>query len=376
MNYKYSGNRWPCEQQLLLLQASLLEGPPALEAWHKWKQRIDFDKIDPASFKLLPLLSRNPSLQSLQDPIFEKCKGVYRRVWVENQILWKKMISVLSALLQQGVGKVVLLKGMAMILQYYQDFGTRVIGDIDILVDRSEARKVDAFLKSTGWKPSVSCIDLSRPNYLTRWYSLGYIHTSEMNLDMHWSFIQENSRSLDEAIFRDCGEFPLENISLHIPCPGDLLLQACIHGVKYSPVPLIRWVADAMTILKKEEGKIDWDRLVDLASKAHVCMPLSLALNYLIEKFQAAIPKDVIGKLQSTASMRLEYIEYRANAHFFTRHIAAWARYCLQQGHMTIQSQLVNILNYLQFRAKLTSKWHIPFFGVYWILKAPFVRRK
>jgi hypothetical protein len=197
-----------------------------------------------------------------------------------------------------------------------------------------------------------------------------------MNLDMHWSFILENSLALDEAVFRDCTELTLENISVCIPSPADLLLQACIHGVKYSQVPLIRWVADAMTIVKEEEQKIDWDRLVDLASKAHVCMPLSLALNYLIEKFEAPIPQQIIQQLQSTPSMRLEYIEYRCHAHSFTRHIAAWARYCLQEGHMTIQTQLVNIVNYLQFRAKLRSKWHIPFFGVYWLLKAPFVKRK
>ena len=67
------GNCWPNQEQTKLLQACLFSGSCAKKAWEDWAKQINFDKIDHASYKLLPLISRNVDLP--EDPLFEKQAG-------------------------------------------------------------------------------------------------------------------------------------------------------------------------------------------------------------------------------------------------------------------------------------------------------------
>ena len=49
---------WPTTDQELLLRACLRTGTDAVDAWRRWRSRIDLDDVDDASFRLLPLLYR------------------------------------------------------------------------------------------------------------------------------------------------------------------------------------------------------------------------------------------------------------------------------------------------------------------------------
>ena|GEM_PF-4348628 len=323
---------------------------------------MDFDQIDPASFKLLPLVSRNPALANLQDPIFEKCKGIYRQVWVTNQLNWNKLLPTLHQF--PGVNKIVLLKGMAMILHSYKDFGVRVLGDVDILIERSHIPAVVAFLQADGWRPKMPpSFDVNNQSHLNRWHALNFIHANGLSLDLHWSFIQENALPLDQAVLADA--HPLFS-NLYLPNPTDLLLQICIHGMKRSQISLIRWIADAATLIKHSE--IDWERLVELAKQAHVCMPLSLAMNYLAEQFDAPIPLISLEQLKTASATHLERIEYWCHAREY-HNLAAWCRFCLNKGYLTPWQQIMHTPNYLQSTARLKSGWQVPLFVLYWPLK-------
>jgi hypothetical protein len=365
MNFNLS-NVWPNDLQLELLRAGLFSGHFSLDAWQKWKEGIDFDKIDYASYKLLPLVARNESLRFLQDPVFDKCKGVYRRNWVENQLSWNKLLPVLEALHNFGVDKIILLKGMAMTLHVYKDFGTRVMGDVDILIRKDQVRIAIPFLLSSGWKPTVAHFDVDDEEQLKRAHAINLIHRNGLKLDVHWSFIEEHSLALDEAVLK--GAIPLQSSYLYVPNPADLLLQTCVHGLKYSQVPLIRWIADAVSLLKHSQRRMDWNRFILLANQAHLCRPLYFGLNYLAEKFQAPIPQNVIDKFKSHPSTRLEELEYAFNMRKIP-HLAAWFRFCLNQGYFSKKAQIMHIHQYLQLAARLKSPWQIPLYAIYWIFK-------
>ncbi|MBP9841155.1 MAG: nucleotidyltransferase family protein [Simkaniaceae bacterium] len=359
----------PTPEQLLLLQASLFLDDRALCAWKTWVQQVDFDQIDPASYKLLPLVARNPILANLQDPIFEKCKGIYRQVWVTNQLNWKKMLPILQHL--PRVNKMILLKGMAMILHYYKDFGVRVLGDIDIFIERSEIQPVVAFLHASGWQSKMPCrFDINKEEHLNRWHALNFTHANGLHLDLHWSFIEENALPLDQAVLAD-SELLFSN--LYLPNATDLLFQICIHGMKPSPIPLIRWMADAVTLLRHAE--IDWPRLVNLAKQVHVCRSLSLALQFLLEQFDAPIPPSPLHELKQATVPYLEYLvcwSYKRNHH----QLAAWCRFCLRNDYLTLSQQIIHIPRYLQSTARLKSRWQVPFFVLYWPLKQLLKRLK
>jgi hypothetical protein len=354
----------PNRDQILLLKAAILSEVPAQEAWKLWIKRVDFEKADHASHSLLPLVFRNPAFANFQDPFFSRCQGIYRQTWVANQLLWKKILPILTQLLEAGVDKIILLKGMAMIHYYYRDFGMRVIGDIDILIPKKQLPLIDPILRDSKWRQNVSRFDLKNREHLNRWHSLNLIHPEGMNLDLHWSFIQENSSLLDESVIQNC--IPIDRF--YIPSPTHLLLQTSIHGVKYSPIPLIRWITDAMKILNHSGPQIDWEQLVELAKGARVSLPLSSALQFLKQTFEAPIPEAVIQNLKQIPSSRLEYLEYHCHTHGY-RDTAYWFRYCLNHRYMSLKNQILHLHKYLQISARLPSAWLIPLFGVYWVFK-------
>jgi hypothetical protein len=205
-------------------------------------------------------------------------------------------------------------------------------------------------------------LDIENQEHLKKWHALNFTHPSGLRLDLHWSFIQENSPSLDERVLKD--SIPLEMSWLCVPNSTDLLLQTCVHGVKYSPVPLIRWMADAMVLLKD----VDWERLICLAQLAHVCRPLFFGLEYLSSQFGAPIPQEIVQKLKSHPSTRLESLEYKFHSRRFPE-LASWCRYCLNQGYLTKRAQILHLHQYLQLTARLKSPWLIFPFSIYWIFK-------
>lgn len=359
----------PNRDQILLLKAAIFSDFRAREAWNLWTQKVDFDKADHASHSLLPLVFRNPAFANSQHPLFPKCQGIYRQTWVANQLLWKKILPILTQLLEAGVDKIILLKGMAMIHYYYRDFGMRVIGDIDILIPKEQLHLIDLILQDSKWKQNVPRFNLKNREHLNRWHSLNLIHSKGMNLDLHWSFIQENSSLLDQSVIQNC--IPIGHF--YIPSPTHLLLQTCVHGVKYSPIPLIRWISDAMTIFKRSSQQINWEQLIDLAKGAKVSLPLSSALQFLIQTFEAPIPESVIQNLKQIPCSRLEHLEYHCHTRGY-RDTAYWFRYCLNQGYTSLKNQILHLHKYLQISARLSSVWLIPFFGVYWIFKKCYLK--
>ena len=366
MNKIRRGNGWPTSKQEKLLKACLLSGFEAHEAWIEWKNTTVIERIDPASYKLLPLVACNPDLRTLQDPLLTKCRWLHRQTLITNRLHFEKSMPLLSQLLKSGIDKIVLLKGIAMIVGYYKDFGARVIGDIDLLIPRSNAETAVSILLSTGWRSLLPRLDVQCAEQLDRWHAVNFVHKEGMNIDLHWSLSLESSAPLDSAVLQAAVPLAKNPLTLYLPNPGDLLLQTCIHGIKQCRVPLIRWVADALVLLKQSEKEIDWDRLVYLARQSHLCLSLSAAFDYLINRFNAPIPSSVVTDLDKNTPTSLEIREYWANARGY-KNLAGWHRFCLKRGHLSAQSQLLHIHQYLQFSSLVKSPWQLPFFGLYWV---------
>lgn len=357
----YTTSVWPTPLQLHLLQAALLEEPLKQQAWQQWATKVDFDQIDPASYKLLPLLARN---QAQTGGIFEKCKGVYRKTWVENQVQWKRALPLLQELVHKGVDRIFLLKGMAMIFSSYHDFGMRVMGDIDLLIEKRHVPLVHDFLVEQGWSYDLPRFDPRNEEHLMRYHALNFSHADGGRLDIHWSFIQEHSQVLDQAVFEQ--GVALSIPGLYVPLPSDLLLQALIHGVKHSAVPLIRWIPDALSLLKG--ASIDWERFCRLALQIRIVQPIVLGLQYLVDYFQAPIPSFVLQRLQASPCLRVERLEAWFHLKGYPK-AGDWCRFCINRGHLSLFSQILHLPRYWQITARLPSLWYIPLFAPYWVAK-------
>src|SRR5205085_1845464 len=100
--------------------------------------------------------ARRPALLRDEDADVQgRIRGLYRRSWVQNQLLWQEAVPVLDALAARRI-PVMLLKGAALRPFYEGDIGARPMYDIDILVSPEHTRAALDVLGAGGWEPQHS----------------------------------------------------------------------------------------------------------------------------------------------------------------------------------------------------------------------------
>ena len=126
----------------------------ALEAWNEWRARVGLASIDTGSQRLLPLLWDNLRRQGvdLDDPDIRPLLRSYRLTLTINRLLFQEISRQLRAL--HGAGfPTMLLKGAALTVHYYKDYGLRPMGDFDVLIPTARTEDVLRFLQTNGWDP-------------------------------------------------------------------------------------------------------------------------------------------------------------------------------------------------------------------------------
>ena len=142
----YMNDCWPTHEQKLLLRAALLKGQDAIDAWEQWAAIVDFYDIDYGSQRLLPLLYQNLLDHSIQSLLMERYKGVYRRFWLSNHLLFNRTEPLLAALHEAGIG-ILLLKGAGLVVGYNLGYALRPMGDIDFRVPAESAQTAIEIVK-------------------------------------------------------------------------------------------------------------------------------------------------------------------------------------------------------------------------------------
>ena len=133
-----------------LLKAALLTGSPAEEFWRRWSARVRFEDIDWTYQQILPQVYQNLRTR-MTDPYFDRLKGICRRTWYENQVLFAELGPVLDTFSRDGV-PTLLLKGSALAAHYYRDYSLRPMKDLDLAVTPESVPLAAEILRRLGWK--------------------------------------------------------------------------------------------------------------------------------------------------------------------------------------------------------------------------------
>ena len=250
---------WPTRQQELLLRAALLKGKYAIEAWKEWKSSVDVEKLDPASHRMLPLLYRNLPALGIKDPSIGKYKGVYRQTWYKNQILFHAIASLLHSLQAADI-QTMILKGAALTVSFYKDYGLRAMNDFDVLIRPEKVLPAIKLLETAGWTP----MDFApTEEYISVSYSHGFRNSAGQEFDLHWHLLsQSRGVNADDDFWDGAVAAGINDVATCVLNPTDQLLHVCIHGARWNVTPPFRWVADAMTILNNAPAAIDWNRMI------------------------------------------------------------------------------------------------------------------
>jgi len=302
------GGAWPTRNQELLLKAALFKGEECRSAWEQWKRQNDVEHLDDGSYRLLPLAYHNLSAQGIQDGLMVRLKSVYRYMLTRNHLMFHGLTPVLKAFEERGI-KTMLLKGAALTLTHYKNYGLRPQLDIDVLVPETCANDANAYFRGSGWNPEY---DYPVDKVIQFRHSCGFEAGRHKRIDLHWNIFQECRKKGTDAVFwKDAVPVKVNEVNTFVLSPTNQLLHACIHGVKWNTMMPCRWVADAVTILNISRDEIHWNDLVALARERNLTIPLWQALSYLRNTFAAEIPEFVLSGLEKTPTSLFERVEYR-----------------------------------------------------------------
>ncbi len=348
---KKPGGCWPTPLQHLLLCAILKKDKEALQ---KWQAQTELERIDLASHKLLPMLYK-------KDPQNPTLKGMYRFTWSQNKLLFHKAIPVLRNMREAGI-PTLLLKGAALIPLYYQDFGLRAMFDFDVMVPVSQAEQAIEIVKSLGWKQIPNRVrsnrKLTQPVFRVI-NAVSFEDDKGQELDLHWHVLADNCHpDADKLFWEGAVEMEIQGEPTLTLNPTDLLFHVCVHGVKWNVYPPIRWVADAVMILRCDREQIDWDRLVIHAEYHRMILPLRDTLFYLKSEFVPEIPQEVLDRLSALPVKEREMKEFqlrtspRETLPCIMRDY--WYRHMRYTGKEEWWNNLVRLPKFLQ------SSWALP----------------
>jgi hypothetical protein len=299
---------WPTEDQEILLRAAVSRGRSALDAWETWKSRNDLAQphLDTGSFRLLPMVYRNLVAHGADDRLMTRLKGIYRFSWCANQQLFLAAARLLQGLHEAGIGTMVL-KGAALSALYYQDRGARPMSDVDVLVPLQQAVAAIACFTRMGWRPSSRLLA----------EDLRFRHAKQLlsdggpEFDLHWhAFYQCLQEDADDSFWRRAVPIAILDVRTLALDPTDALLHTVVHGMAWNPLPSIRWIPDAMTILRSAGPRVDWDRLLEQAEERQLLLRFGRGVKYLRDTFEAPVPDDVIARLSGRRPSYVERVEY------------------------------------------------------------------
>lgn len=328
----------------LLLSAALESGDRSRDAWQEWQTSVDLDTLDQASFRMVPLLTRNLLKQGVDD-IPKKINGIYQRTWFSNQLLFQSLSPVLTLFEEAGI-PTLLHKGLSITLQYYIDMGVRPMHDIDLLVPADRGADAISLLQESEWQSAKG----TPLNDLKIKHSSGFVSPSGAELDLHWHLLVDDCADPDADHDFWEAAVPLtfqqhESLTL---CPADHLLQTIVHGLSRPRHSAIYWIADAVTILRRE-GSLNWDRLLRQAEQRQFCLAIRNALTYLDEHHSVSIPADVFSAVQLLPISRIERLEASDRVAGRVGGLGRqWARYVRRYPGHWLPLRLVMFPRYLQ----------------------------
>lgn len=317
---------FPDARQQLLLTAALEDGEAARAAWLAWQAGGDFAAADRCSRRLQPLLYKNLLRQGVAPEMLIPLRDHYFSTLYRNKAHLRRLRLLLAWFAREDIPTLVL-KGAALIFQVYGDPGLRPMADLDILVPHPHAARASALLVEAGWTAlPLPARVRAEPQSVTavEWHG-----ADGGQLDLHFSPFAE-SLGWDAISVLWAASVPCDasGIGTRTLCGADQLLHLLAHGAEVRPAPAIRWVADAMGLLRSDIA-IDWERFAAMAARLRLQLVASRLLAYLIAHHGADVPARVCRALNGPHPMleRLEYRARRGTLGPFAPLMTQWSRY-------------------------------------------------
>lgn len=264
---------------------------------------VEFDDVDVAEMRLLPLAHANLGESIRDDPVHGRVSGLVRMTWTRNQLLFRRAAGAIEALDGAGI-ETLMLKGTPLALLHYESVATRPMADVDLLVRPWRAAEAMGVLRDEGWAPGSEPAEA----VIRAHHSHDFRDDGPGEIDLHWFSLWQSGD--DDPLWQAARSAELAGAGTLAPDPSDLLLIVCVHGAPREPEPAFRWVADAAAVIRG--GRVDWVRLEREAVRRDLTVTVAATLTYLVREFGLPIPPQTIARLAAAPAPRWERVAFRA----------------------------------------------------------------
>jgi hypothetical protein len=265
--------------------------------------------------RIVPLLyeqlSARRQVEGLPPEIAQDLQRQSRSAILDNLAILANAGLLLKDLSRVGIA-VLPLKGILLAGKVYPKLGIRGMGDVDLLIPRTQLSEAVEWLRANGFVPRYPFT--IEQECLTMHHLPPLYGPRGMVLELHWTLVPPSAPfSIDvESIWQKAGAGDLLGASCRIMSAEDLLLHLCLHATYLEYLSSgLRPFCDLAWVLKAYRETIDWSGLVETSTRWGVRRSAWLALNLAERLLRAPVPEGVIRGLM-TADTEPEMIDWTA----------------------------------------------------------------
>lgn len=272
---------FPTSAESLALQASLLDGDAARQAWRKLSSTTGPE--GPGIAWIAPLLMANLERLVPDDPWVRAHPHFLILAQLRAGAITKSAEEILGYLSRASIPALAL-KGLALGATVYESPGLRTVSDLDILVPGRDLFRAMEALKGHGLRSGpgepTAPADL-RANHAHVFYPS---KRHEMSVDLHWHVLSSARGDDDDAPFwSEARPLTIGSTRTLGLCPEDQLLHVLVHGVRWTRVPHVRWVADATLLLRKAGADFRVERFLEATRRFDAVVPVQEGLRFVAD---------------------------------------------------------------------------------------------
>jgi hypothetical protein len=243
---------------------------------------------------VLPLLFR--SLNSLPEPgvrgaELRRIGWVFMHNAVRCRALSAELLHLLDLLGSQAI-QAVPYKGPALSAMVYGDMAMRMAGDLDILVQPSDAKKGVEILLADGFRLHRRAIGRAKLDLRHEYHLELASDVRRPPVELHWHFC--NDLDFRPDLSQWWGRLiplELEGRTVRIMPHEETLVTLCVHAAK-ELLNRMLLVADIAELIRTRP-ELDWQRILELAATPDVRRILRVCLLLARELMEVDLPPDI-----------------------------------------------------------------------------------
>ena len=221
----------------------------------------------------------------------------------QSLLLTGELLKLMDLLKAQGI-QAIPFKGPTLALRAYGDVGLRQFGDLDILIHKKDVFKVKELLAGEGFKPTPELTGTQEAALLRFDCAYNFGNDKKVLFDVHWNFAPPYfSFELDvDRLWERLEPITINGRQLPGLSPEDLLLALCLHGSTHFWERL-GWIGDIAGLIERRRD-IDWQLVINNATRQGSRRILSLGLSLASELLEAPIPPEVLRTVEKDTVVR------------------------------------------------------------------------